>query len=81
MRAAVYLRQSLDRTGEMLAIARQRKSCLELCDGRGWTPVEYIDNDMSASNKRKKRPAFEQMIVDLAAGKVEAVVTWDLDRL
>lgn len=81
MRAAVYLRQSLDRTGEMLAIARQRKSCLELCDERGWAPVEYVDNDMSASNKRKKRPAFEQMIVDLAAGKVEAVVTWDLDRL
>lgn len=81
MRAAVYLRQSLDRTGEMLAIARQRKACLKLCRERGWTPVEYIDNDVSASKKRKPRPDFERMLVDLAAGQVDAVVTWDLDRL
>ena len=80
MRAAVYLRQSLDRTGEMLAIARQRKPCLELCRERDWTPVEYVDNDTSASG-RKKRPQFEQMLTDLAAGRVGAVVAWDLDRL
>lgn len=81
MRAAVYLRQSLDRTGEMLAIARQRKACLQLCRERGWTPVEYVDNDVSASKKRQKRPDFERMLVDIDAGQVDAVVTWDLDRL
>ena len=36
VRAAVYLRQSLDRTGEGLAVARQREDCLRLCAERGW---------------------------------------------
>lgn len=40
VKAAVYLRQSLDRTGEGLAVARQREDCLRLCAERGWTPVE-----------------------------------------
>lgn len=80
MRAAVYLRQSLDRTGEALAVARQRKDCLKLCEQHGWEPVEYIDNDTSASTG-KRRPAYEKMLTDILDGRVGAVVAWDLDRL
>ncbi|HXA10649.1 MAG TPA: recombinase family protein, partial [Mycobacterium sp.] len=49
MRTAVYLRQSLDKTGEGLAVDRQREDCLKLCAERGWTPNEYVDNDTSAT--------------------------------
>lgn len=80
MRAAVYLRQSLDASGEGLAVARQRNDCLALCEKRGWTPTEYVDNSVSASS-RKPRPAYQRMLADIEAGLVDAVVVWDLDRL
>lgn len=80
MKAAVYLRQSVDKLGDELAIARQRKDCLILCEKRGWTPVEYVDNDTSASS-RKPRPAYQQMLADIESGAVGGVVVWDLDRL
>ncbi|MDV3130014.1 recombinase family protein [Mycobacterium sp. 21AC1] len=79
-KAAVYLRQSMDRYGDTLAVARQRKDCLALCEQRNWTPVEYVDNDRSATNG-KARPKYQQMLADIAEGKIGAVVVWDLDRL
>lgn len=78
--AAMYLRQSLDREGNAVAVARQREDCAKLCIERGWEPVEYVDNDTSASSG-KKRIAYEQMLSDIAEGKIGAVVAWDLDRL
>jgi DNA invertase Pin-like site-specific DNA recombinase len=78
--AAVYLRQSLDRTGEAVAVSRQREDCTALCDEKGWHPVEFVDNDTSASNG-KVRPAYQKMLTAVAAGEVGAVVAWDLDRL
>jgi DNA invertase Pin-like site-specific DNA recombinase len=80
MKAAVYLRQSQDRNGDELAISRQRDDCLALCKQKGWQPTEYVDNDRSASNG-KPRPAYERLLADIRAGKVDAVVVWDLDRL
>ncbi len=79
MEAAVYLRQSVDRLGDALAITRQRQDCLALCEKRGWTAHEYVDNDKSASKGR--RPAYESMLDDIRAGAIDAVVVWDLDRL
>jgi site-specific DNA recombinase len=80
VRAAVYLRQSLDREGTGLAVARQREDCLKLCAARDWEPVEYVDNDISASSG-KARPAYVRMLADIDAGRLGAVVAWDLDRL
>src|SRR3546814_20779165 len=80
MRAAVYLRQSQDLQDDRLAITRQRPPCLDLCAGRGWTDiVEYIDNDKSAS--KGERPAYQRMIADIEAGKIQADVSPALDRL
>jgi DNA invertase Pin-like site-specific DNA recombinase len=76
----VYLRQSQDRNGDELAISRQREDCLKLCHEKGWEPTEYVDNDRSASNG-KPRPAYQRMLRDIEAGKTQAVVVWDLDRL
>jgi DNA invertase Pin-like site-specific DNA recombinase len=52
-----------------------------LCKSKGWNDIrEYPDNDRSATNG-KPRPAYQQMLKDIAAGKVARVVVWDLDRL
>ncbi|QFS91144.1 hypothetical protein FIV07_10300 [Mycobacterium sp. THAF192] len=80
MRAALYLRQSLDRTGDAVAVARQREDCQKLAADKGWTPVEYVDNDTSAASG-KRRPGYEKMLADIEAGRIGAVIAWDLDRL
>ena len=80
MEAAIYLRQSLDRNGNMLAVDRQREDCTALCEARGWAWTEYVDNDTSASNG-KARPGYEAMLADIREGLVQGVVAWDADRL
>jgi DNA invertase Pin-like site-specific DNA recombinase len=80
VRAAVYLRISSDPSGAQLGVTRQREDCERLCAAKGWTPVEYTDNDVSASNG-KHRPAYTRMLADIEAGTIGAVVAWDLDRL
>jgi site-specific DNA recombinase len=80
--AAVYLRISLDTTGEELAIKRQREDCLEIIAKRGWTVAgEYVDNSISASDERKQRPGYDALCRDYEAGKFDALVCWDMDRL
>ncbi|OOK79031.1 recombinase family protein [Mycobacterium kansasii] len=79
---ALYLRQSFDRTRDEAAIDRQRAECRALAERKGWTDLrEYVDNDRSATNTKKPRPAYQQLLTDMAAGHVQAVVAWDLDRL
>ncbi|WP_063025273.1 recombinase family protein [Nocardia niwae] len=82
VRAAIYLRVSLDQTGEGLAVERQREDCEAIAMSRGWTVIEtYTDNSISAYNKAKNRPAYDQMVEDYKAGRFNALITWDLDRL
>lgn len=81
-RSAIYLRQSLDATGERLAIDRQREDCTAIVNQRGWNLVEtYTDNSISASDKSKGRPGYERMVRDYAEGRFDALVCYDLDRL
>ncbi|MGE9806929.1 recombinase family protein [Janibacter sp. G1551] len=81
-RAAIYLRISLDATGEGLAVDRQREDCYRLAEFRGWTVIgEYVDNSISASDARKNRPGYDAMVRDYEAGKFDALLCYDLDRL
>lgn len=82
VRCVLYLRISLDATGEQLAIARQRKECMAIAAARGWTVVaEFIDNSISAYSKDKVRPGYDAMVKAYQAGQFEALICWDLDRL
>ena len=82
VRAAVYLRISLDRAGDHLAVDRQREDCLRIIAERGWTLAEeYVDNSVSASDKTKDRPGYERMVQDFREGRFDALVCYDLDRL
>lgn len=82
VRAAIYLRISQDRELDGLAIERQREDCENLAKFRRWEVVEtYIDQSKSATDKTKKRPAYDQMVVDYHAGMFSAIICWDLDRL
>lgn len=81
MRAAVYARQSLDRTGEGAAVERQIADCQRVADQRGWSIVETItDNDMSASTG-KPRPGYQRLLNLMRGRSVDAIVVWHVDRL
>ncbi|MDD9207132.1 recombinase family protein, partial [Georgenia sp. 10Sc9-8] len=80
--AAIYARISQDRAGEGLGVDRQLKDCRAEAQRLGWTVVEeYVDNDVSAYNPRKKRPEYERMRMDIRDGRIDAVLVWRLDRL
>lgn len=78
-RAILYLRQSLDKTGEGLAIERQREACERLCHERGWDIIAVLDeNDTSAL---RKRPKFNDLLARIERGEVDVIVVWHVDRL
>lgn len=82
VRAALYLRISLDRSKDELAVTRQREDGLALIADRGWSLAEeYVDNSVSAYDKGKSRPAYDRMVRDFEAGRFDALVCYDLDRL
>lgn len=80
-RVGLYLRISLDRTGEGLAVDRQREDGEKLLALRGWTLAEtFTDNDISAAGG-KKRPGFDRLLKAVEEDRIDVVVAWSLDRL
>jgi site-specific DNA recombinase len=76
-KASIYVRISLDKTGEGLGVERQEMACRELCAARGWEVQEvFSDNDISATSGRR-RPGFEALL----ASDPEVIVVWHTDRL
>lgn len=81
VRAAVYVRISMDREGAGLGVARQEQDCRALAERRGWSVTEvYADNDVSATSA-KPRPEWQRLLADVRAGHVDAIVGWHIDRL
>jgi DNA invertase Pin-like site-specific DNA recombinase len=81
-RAAIYLRISLDSTGEGLGVQRQEEDARAIIEQRGWTLAGvYRDNSISASDAKKFRPGYADLQRDYAEGLFDALVVWDLDRL
>jgi DNA invertase Pin-like site-specific DNA recombinase len=80
-RLAIYARLSQDREGTQTATARQMDDCRKLAEAKGWTVAEvYEDVDLSAY-RQVRRPAFERLLADLAAERINGVLVWKLDRL
>ncbi|MFI1409374.1 recombinase family protein [Streptomyces sp. NPDC020707] len=81
-RVGIYLRISDDREGAGLGVERQLKDCKPLAASLGWNVVEiYDDNDMSATNRRKRRKGYHRMLADVQSGHIDAVIAWHPDRL
>lgn len=74
MKAALYARVST----EEQTTANQLGELEQLAKARGWEPVLYEE---TVSARAAKRPAFDRMMADARAGRVQAIVVWRLDRL
>ncbi len=79
--AGIYARISLDKSGEGLGVARQVELCRKLAAQRGWPVAEVYRDDSISAHSGRRRPAYQQMLGDIEAGRVDAVVCVDLDRL
>lgn len=81
MKAAIYARISHDPLETTLGVQRQIEDCAAEAERRGWEIVKiYTDNDVSAT-RSKVRPEYELMLSDIRAGRIQAFVVWDIDRL
>ncbi|MFD6771183.1 recombinase family protein [Micromonospora chalcea] len=82
-RAAKYRRISDDREGRELGITRQDEDLDELAEREDLVYVaEYVDNDISASTRSKKRrPDYDRMMADAKAGAFEVIAAYTTGRL
>lgn len=76
----LYARLSKDDQGTELGVDRQvREVTDQIIEPRGWTVRHVrIDNDLSATDPKVTRPAFEAL---LASRPVVPIVCWHIDRL
>ncbi|WP_424570821.1 recombinase family protein [Streptomyces sp. CH-036] len=81
-RVGIYVRISDDREGGGLGVKRQEDDCRLLAAALGWTVVEvYVDNDVSAADRRKIRKDYRRMLADIESGHIDAVISWHPDRM
>lgn len=81
-RAAIYARISRDQRDDRLGVERQTRLCEGICRERGWTvEAAFEDNDISATEGRRRRPGFEKLLTGTREGLFDVVVAVDLDRL
>jgi hypothetical protein len=94
-RPGAYLRISSDRFGLEAGVDRQLQDAEDTRLRLGWGEIAkiYKENDTSAFKKRKVtksdgsvewmvvRPVFRRLPADLAAGVIDGVVFYDLERL
>ena len=79
---AVYTRVSREDVDEPLSTRRQERACRDFAQSKGWRISSvWEDVDVSAYEKRRRRPSFEQLLAIVAGGKVDGVLVWKLDRL
>ena len=81
-RAALYLRLSRDDegAGESASIVSQRDLLRAYADAHGYAVAgEYVDDGYSGTSF--DRPAFQRMLRDIEAGRLDLVLTKDLSRL
>jgi site-specific DNA recombinase len=82
MRAAIYSRISLDRTGESISPDRQEELCRQFAASREWEVVgePFRDVDKSGWKKGVERPAFEAMVEGARAGDFDVLTAYSLSR-
>ena len=78
MRAALYVRVSTDAQ----TVENQIRELGEVAERRGWQVVEiYKDAGISGAKGRDQRPAFDRLIKDATARKINMIAAWSVDRL
>ena len=85
-RCAIYTRKSSEEGLEQdfNSLDAQREACEAFIASQtheGWNAVPVQYNDGGFSGGSVERPALQQLLADIAAGKVDVVVVYKIDRL
>ena len=80
--AGIYIRVSTeDQAREGFSLGEQEEKLRQLCKYKDFEIFKvYKDAGISAKNM-KDRPAFQQMLDDMKAGKLNYIVAYKLDRV
>ena len=86
IRCAIYTRKSSEEglEQEFNSLQAQREACEAFIDSQrheGWLCLRAAYDDGGFSGATMDRPALEQLLADLAAGRVYTVVVYKIDRL
>jgi site-specific DNA recombinase len=82
VRAGIYTRMSLATMGDLTKVEDQERISREVCGQRAWeVGGVYTDNNKSAWQRSRRRPGWDQMLADVEAGKITAIVVYHGDRL
>ncbi|WP_250002254.1 recombinase family protein [Actinoplanes sp. M2I2] len=82
LRAVLYLRMSMDRTGASAGLERQEQACRGLALARGWEVVEVVDDTISATSSRlTDRPGWQRVVRMVETDQADLIVAWHLDRV
>ena len=73
---AIYARQSVDRI-DSISVESQVEFCKKEVIGQNFK----VYTDKGYSGKNMERPAFQQLLQDIKAGKIRKVIVYRLDRI
>ena len=85
-RCAIYTRKSSEEGLDQAfnSLDAQREACEAYIRSQrheGWLPLPTLYDDGGISGGTLERPALQQLLADIAAGKVDLVVVYKVDRL
>src|ERR1041385_7460633 len=83
-RCAIYTRTatSAGRDLEFDPLAAQRDACAAYIQRQaGWTLLDTPYADRGCSGANIDRPAFQRLLADIDAGRIDVVVVYHVDRL
>ncbi len=86
MRCAIYTRKSTENGLELEfnSLAAQREACEAYINSQkheGWQALSQHYDDPAFSGASLQRPALQQLLADIGAGRVNIVVVYKIDRL
>lgn len=82
--AGIYGRLSYAPDGSLEKVERQESDCRQVADRLAWPVSEahiFLDNNRSAWQRNRKRPAWDRMLAAIEAGEIDAVLIYHGDRL
>jgi len=86
VRCAIYTRKSSEEglEQEFNSLDAQREACKAYIASQrheGWVPVPHHYDDGGISGGTLERPALQQLLADVEAGRIDVVVVYKVDRL
>ena len=82
MIAAVYIRVSTeDQAREGFSLGEQKEKLLQLCAFKGYEVFKVYEDAGISAKDMEHRPAFQEMLQDMRAGKINYIVAYKLDRV